>query len=226
MTDKKRVAVLPGDDAAPEAVYPTLELLRSMSLPIEWVVLPDGETLTRTASREERERLIRETVDSTDTLLFGATRGQTGGVGYVRWGKDTYANVRPIRWRPGFRSPLRGPDGIDYVIVRENIEDLYLGLEGDLRALVVIGRGIGGFSAAIESLLASPSTLPLLTRERVSPLFFFSYTFIPLSTIAFPHITIFCLTARRMRQFKRTVVFYPLCLLAIWLPCVFLGVAA
>src|SRR5262249_47729604 len=89
-----------------------------------------------------------------------------------------------------------------------------------------IGRGLGGFSRAMESLLASPATSPLLTRERVSPLFFFSYTFIPLSTIAFPHITIFCLTARRLAQFKRTVIFYPLCLLAIWLPCVFLGVAA
>ena len=85
---------------------------------------------------------------------------------------------------------------------------------------------MGGFPAAIESLLASPSTAPLLTRERISPWFFFSYTFIPLSTIAFPHIAIFCLTARRMAQFKRTVILYPLCILAIWLPCVFLGVAA
>lgn len=93
-------------------------------------------------------------------------------------------------------------------------------------ALVVIGRGMGGFPAAIESLLASPSTAPLLTRERISPWYYFSYTFIPLSTIAFPHIAIFCLTAKRMVQFKRTVIFYPLCLLAIWLPCVFLGVAA
>ena len=93
-------------------------------------------------------------------------------------------------------------------------------------ALVVIGRGMGGFPAAMESLLASPATAPLLTRERFSPLIFLSYTFIPLSTIAFPHITIFCLTARRMVQFRRTVVFYPLCILAIWLPCVFLGVAA
>jgi SSS family solute:Na+ symporter len=93
-------------------------------------------------------------------------------------------------------------------------------------ALVVIGRGMGGFPAAIQSLLASPETAPLVTRERVSPLFFLSYTFIPLSTIAFPHITIFCLTARRMVQFRRTVIFYPLCILAIWLPCVFLGVAA
>jgi solute:Na+ symporter, SSS family len=93
-------------------------------------------------------------------------------------------------------------------------------------ALIVIGRGMGGFPAAMQALLASPETAPLLTRERFSPLFFFSYTFIPLSTIAFPHITIFCLTARRMAQFKRTVIFYPLCILAIWLPCVFLGVAA
>jgi SSS family solute:Na+ symporter len=93
-------------------------------------------------------------------------------------------------------------------------------------ALVVIGRGLGGFDTAMETLLASPATAPLMTRERVSPLFFFSYTFIPLSTIAFPHITIFCLTARRLVQFKRTVIFYPLCILAIWLPCVFLGVAA
>ena len=93
-------------------------------------------------------------------------------------------------------------------------------------ALVVIGRGMGGFPAAMESLLASPATAPLLTRERFSPLIFLSYTFIPLSTIAFPHITIFCLTARRMAQFRRTVIFYPLCILAIWLPCVFLGVAA
>jgi SSS family solute:Na+ symporter len=93
-------------------------------------------------------------------------------------------------------------------------------------ALFVIGRGMGGFAAAMESLLESPGTAPLLTRERVSPWFFFSYTFIPLSTIAFPHITIFCLTARRMAQFRRTVIFYPLCILAIWLPCTFLGVAA
>ena len=93
-------------------------------------------------------------------------------------------------------------------------------------ALIVIARGMGGFPAAMASLLSSPDTAPLLTRERISPWYFFSYTFIPLSTIAFPHITIFCLTARRVGQFRRTVVFYPLCILAIWLPCVFLGVAA
>ena len=93
-------------------------------------------------------------------------------------------------------------------------------------AIIVIGRGMGGFDEVVEAMLRSPALAPLLTRERVSPGFFFSYTFIPLSTIVFPHISIFCLTAERVSHFKRTVVFYPLCILAIWLPAVFLGVVA
>lgn len=93
-------------------------------------------------------------------------------------------------------------------------------------AIIVIGTGMGGFQNAVAQLQASPATSALLTRERISPLYFFSYTFIPLSAIAFPHILIFCLTAKKMAQFKKTVIFYPLCILAIWLPCVFLGVMA
>src|SRR5262245_57051508 len=93
-------------------------------------------------------------------------------------------------------------------------------------AIAVVGSGIGGFRAAMESLLSSPSTAPLLSRERVSPLYFLSYTFIPLSSIAFPHIGIFCLTARRLDHFRKTIVLYPICMLAIWLPSVFLGVVA
>jgi isocitrate/isopropylmalate dehydrogenase len=68
--------------------------------------------------------------------LFGATSGASGAaLFYLRWGKQTYANVRPTRFRPGFSSPLADPDGIDFVIVRENLEDLYVSVEGDLAAL-------------------------------------------------------------------------------------------
>ena len=93
-------------------------------------------------------------------------------------------------------------------------------------AIIVIGSGMGGFRSAVQQMLATPTLAPLLTRERISPYYFFSYTFIPLSAIAFPHILIFCLTARKMQQFKKTVIFYPICIMAIWLPCVFLGVMA
>jgi SSS family solute:Na+ symporter len=93
-------------------------------------------------------------------------------------------------------------------------------------AIIVIARGMGGFSNAVEAMANSPALAPLLTRERISPYYFFSYTFIPLSAIAFPHILIFCLTAEKMAHFKKTVIFYPLCIMAIWLPCVFLGLMA
>ncbi len=92
--------------------------------------------------------------------------------------------------------------------------------------LTVIGTGMGGFGKAISEMAADPMQSVLLTRERVSPWYFFSYTFIPLSSIAFPHIGIFCLTAEKLSHFKRTVILYPLCMIAIWLPCVFLGVVA
>ncbi len=165
---QRRVAVLPGDDAAPEAVYPTLELLQSLELPVEWVLLPDGETLASTTSREEAERLVREAADGCDALLFGATSGKTPGIGYLRWGKGTFANVRPVRYRPGFNSPLRNPHGIDYVIIRENIEDLYLGLEGELTALLDSGLDLTP-RVAIGSPIRSRNgryAVKVITREN------------------------------------------------------------
>jgi len=93
-------------------------------------------------------------------------------------------------------------------------------------AVSVVSAGMGGFSGAMERLFETPDTAPLLTRERISPFYFFSYTFIPLSSIAFPHIAIFCLTAKRLAHFKKTIVLYPICMLLIWLPSVFLGVVA
>ena len=93
-------------------------------------------------------------------------------------------------------------------------------------AFLVIGYGMGGFSQTVSDMLATPSQAPLLTRERISPLYFFSYMFIPFSAIAFPHIGIFCLTAKRLSHFKHTAIAYPLCLMAIWLPSTILGVVA
>lgn len=92
--------------------------------------------------------------------------------------------------------------------------------------IVTIGYGMGGFAPTVEAMLADARQAALLTRENVSPLYFFSYMFIPLSSIAFPHMSIFCLTAKRMSAFKKTVILYPICIMAVWLPSVFLGVTA
>ncbi len=93
-------------------------------------------------------------------------------------------------------------------------------------AFILIGKSMGGFPQIMESLNARPPTAALLTRERIPAEEFFSYLFIPLSAIMFPHLSIMCLTAEKIGHFKKTVIWYPVCIMAIWLPSVYLGVAA
>jgi isocitrate/isopropylmalate dehydrogenase len=128
---KKQVVVLPGDDTAPETVNAAMEAMRALKVEIDFVEFPPGEQWVR----GETDQKARAAIDASDSTLFGSTSGKTTAINYLRWGKKTYANVRPCRYMKGFRSPLANPDGIDYVIVRENLEDLYLMLEGPLEAL-------------------------------------------------------------------------------------------
>ena len=93
-------------------------------------------------------------------------------------------------------------------------------------AFWLVGSRLGGFDGIMQRLAADPATAPLLSRQRISQIEFLSYFFIPLSSIMFPHVSIMCLTAKRVTAFKRTVALYPLCILAIWLPSVYLGVVA
>jgi isocitrate/isopropylmalate dehydrogenase len=127
----KKVVVLPGDDAAPEAMAAAMDALRALKLPIDYNEFPPGEKWVR----GETDVQARKAIDESDTTLFGSTSGKTTSIAYLRWGKQTYANVRPAKWSPGYRSPMAHPEAIDFVIVRENLEDLYLGLEGPLENL-------------------------------------------------------------------------------------------
>ncbi len=137
----QRVAVIEGDDASPEAVRPTVALIDALGLEpgIEWVYPPVGSV-----GRERHGSIFpdeaREQIDACETTLFGSTSGLSAlALLHLRWGRETYANVRPARWWPGCRSPLARPEGIDFVVVRENLEDLYLGCEGEVEALAPLG---------------------------------------------------------------------------------------
>jgi isocitrate/isopropylmalate dehydrogenase len=141
----KRVVVIEGEDAAPEAVRPTIELVDRLGVAIEWLRPPVGEEGERRHGSLFPDE-CRRAIDESDATLFGATSGKSAlALFYLRWGKQTYANVRPARWLPGYRSPLARPDGIDFVIVRENLEDLYVGAEGDLETLRPLG--LSGFTS-------------------------------------------------------------------------------
>ena len=92
-------------------------------------------------------------------------------------------------------------------------------------AVAVISHALPlGFGDYMQKLAADPKTRFLVTRDRMPPQTFWSYTLIPLSSIMFPHMAIMCFSARRVSAFKQTVVAYPIAVMAIWLPCVFLGV--
>jgi isocitrate/isopropylmalate dehydrogenase len=130
----KKVVVIEGEDAAPEAIRPTVALIDRFGLDLQWSYPAIGE------GDEPFPDESRRAIDESDATLFGAASGMSAlALFYLRWGKETYANVRPARWFPGCRSPLADPRGIDMVIVRENLEDLYVGIEGKLETLAPLG---------------------------------------------------------------------------------------
>ncbi len=108
-------------------------------------------------------------------------------------------------------------------------------------AFIAIGKNMPGhFGGTVETLLKTPGRAwplqrlptpgdPAMQKMMMGPmsyLEFFSYCFIPLSSIMFPHMSIMCLTAKKVTAFKKTVVLYPICIMAIWLPSVYLGAIA
>ena len=126
-----------------------------------------------------------------------------------------------------------------------NVLQTLLFLSFGLIAFTVIGHNLpNGFTGAVRSLRVDPRNLTpatpemspvaaamahpdtLLTRERIPWQVFLSFMLIPLSSIMFPHMSIMCFTAKKVTAFKQSVVLYPLCIMAIWLPCVFLGALA
>src|SRR5262249_62306084 len=92
-----------------------------------------------------------------------------------RWGKGTYANVRPTRWQPGFRSALARPEGIDFVIVRENLEDLYVGVEGELDALRAAGLESPTLRRPVADLGPGRFAVKVITEAGATPVVRFAF---------------------------------------------------
>ncbi len=130
-----KVCVIPGDDAAPEVMRPTVEMLRSLTPDIQFVEAACGrDAQARYGDAFPAE--ARTIIDTADCTLFGASGGPSRPIlWYLRWGKNTYVNIRPVRWYPGYASPMLHPEHIDYVIVRDNLEGMYPPREGDISEL-------------------------------------------------------------------------------------------
>jgi isocitrate dehydrogenase (NAD+) len=124
------VSLIEGDGIGPEIAHATVRAVEAAGGRVEWQPVPAGMSAIET----ERDPLPQRTLESIATnklALKGPLATPLGG-GYrsvnvtLRQHFDLYANVRPVRTQPGV--PCRF-DGVDLIIVRENTEDIYAGIE-------------------------------------------------------------------------------------------------
>ena len=130
---KKRVTVIEGDGIGPEVVRATRQIIDATGVKIAWETREAGAEVFR---RGLASGVPVETVDSireTRVALKGPLEtpvgfGEKSANVTLRKLFETYANVRPVREMPNVKTRYSGA-GIDMVIVRENVEDLYAGIE-------------------------------------------------------------------------------------------------
>jgi isocitrate dehydrogenase len=127
------VTLIPGDGVGPECVAAAVTILDAAGADLTWDEQHAGE---RVFAQGVASGVPAETIESIHRNRV-ALKGPLGTpVGYgeksanvtLRKLFETYANVRPVRELPGVHTPFAGR-GIDLVVVRENVEDLYAGIE-------------------------------------------------------------------------------------------------
>lgn len=127
---KYTVTLIPGDGIGPEVAYAVKEMIDASGVSIQWEEVNAPPEAERRHGQFLHEHLV-ESVRRNRVALKGpiATPIATGppsiNVG-LRKALDLYANLRPVKNLPGIKSRY---EGVDLVIVRENTEDLYSGLE-------------------------------------------------------------------------------------------------
>ena len=138
-----RVAVIPGDGTGPEVIREGRKVL-------EAAASLEGFRLTWQPYDVGGERYLKTKEILPDTVLNDLRQVQAiylGAIGHpdvapgilerglllrLRVELDQYINLRPVKLYPGVATPLKdkGPDDIDFVVVRENTEGLYVGVGG------------------------------------------------------------------------------------------------
>ncbi len=146
MSKSYNIAVIPGDGTGPEVVAEGIKVLNAAASRFGFTLnlnyydfggdryLKTGETLPDGAIEELKKY---------DSIYLGAIGHPDVKPGILekqillrlRFELDQYINLRPVRLYPGIDCPLKdkGPNDIDFVVVRENTEGLYAGAGGVLK---------------------------------------------------------------------------------------------
>ncbi len=125
-----RVTFIPGDGTGPEIAEATKRVLDATGVDFEWDVQEAGVDIMETAGTPLPDSVIESIRDTTVAIKGPITTPVGHGFRSVnvalRKALDLYACVRPCKSYEGVRSKY---EDIDIVIVRENTEDLYAGIE-------------------------------------------------------------------------------------------------
>src|SRR6266849_9718561 len=131
-----KVTLLPGEGIGPEVAAATQRILEVAGVKIEWEELgaraenTDTSTVKGTVLNKAAIESVRRNKVALKGPMGTAIAGGAPSVNVaLRKSLELYANLRPVRNLPGVKSHFQG---VDVVIVRENTEDLYSGLEHEV----------------------------------------------------------------------------------------------
>ena len=121
-----KIAVVPGDGIGKEVMEAALHVLDALEVKFDYTFADAGDECKAASGIA----LPQETIDivkGSQACLFGAA-GESAADVIVRLRQELelYVNLRPVKSYPGTKALF---DNLDFVIVRENTEDLYIGLE-------------------------------------------------------------------------------------------------
>ena len=126
-----RVVLIPGDGTGPELTEATRRVLEASGVELDWDVREAGADVMERHGGNPLPPDVLDAVRETGVALKGPITTPVGG-GFrsvnvaLRKELDMYAQVRPCKSYPGVRSRF---EDVDLIIVRENTEDLYAGIE-------------------------------------------------------------------------------------------------
>ncbi len=125
--------LIPGDGIGPEVVNATRKIIEATGAKIAWDEQQAGASVFKKGIPSGVPQETIESVKKTRLVLKGPLEtpvgfGEKSANVTLRKLFETYANIRPARELPGVKTPYSGRK-IDLVVVRENVEDLYAGIE-------------------------------------------------------------------------------------------------
>src|SRR6186997_1175448 len=127
---KHRITLIPGDGIGPEIAANVVRIIEASGVDIQWETHYAGaqalEKFGETLPQDLLDSIIRNKVALKGPITTPVGKGFTSVNVGLRKTLDLYANLRPVRALPNV--PCRYPE-LDLVVVRENTESLYAGLE-------------------------------------------------------------------------------------------------